>query len=38
MILAGEANVVCHNRDEDRVLAALHADEISGEIGYIRSI
>tara|TARA_B110000967_G_scaffold50310_1_gene51428 strand:+ start:79 stop:615 length:537 start_codon:yes stop_codon:yes gene_type:complete len=38
MILAGEANVVRHDGDETRVLAALHAGEIFGEIGYIRSI
>jgi CRP-like cAMP-binding protein len=38
MILAGEANVVRPDGDETRVLAALYAGEIFGEIGYMRSI
>jgi CRP-like cAMP-binding protein len=38
MILSGEADVVRHDGNENRVLAELHAGEIFGEIGYIRSV
>jgi predicted RND superfamily exporter protein len=38
MILAGEANVVRHDGEGERILASLEPGEIIGEVGYIQPI
>ena len=38
MILAGEANVIRRDGDQERILAHLNPGQIIGEVGYIRAI